>query len=367
MYTGWTTLFQDCNAEERPDNQKCPYTCDRKPVGAQNFLGIVAVCNAELPHEVGCGIHGTGQAGSSQDGDCKHAHWKTGGNGRCGEHLRDDLDLRNSGRFDTKSADHGCNQHNSAGVVSSKSTEQIGQRGEAAAKRDEIEQVVNGYKYDEHSGLRRNTLDHGIHCVINLHAGENGDNSSKDAHNGQRVIGALLGIDTVADQYNKGNEKCDCRALFLRADDDRIEILDVIAQLIIFLACCALLRAVCRDPHTDQPDSREWKNCADHQLTIAQTGNFLSDESDASQGTNHKTDLPGHLEQRRYDAGSNAQGRHNGNKDRGDDCIAAAKRAEKATDDDRANDKRDFGFGLRPRHRTTPWGTAGTEMDGYRP
>lgn len=232
MYTGWTTLFQDCNAEERPDNQKCPYTCDRKPVGAQNFLGIVAVCNAELPHEVGCGIHGTGQAGSSQDGDCKHAHWKTGGNGRCGEHLRDDLDLRNSGRFDTKSADHGCNQHNSAGVVSSKSTEQIGQRGEAAAKRDEIEQVVNGYKYDEHSGLRRNTLDHGIHCVINLHAGENGDNSSKDAHNGQRVIGALLGIDTVADQYNKGNEKCDCRALFLRADDDRIEILDVIAQLI---------------------------------------------------------------------------------------------------------------------------------------
>ena len=78
------------------------------------------------------------------------------------------------------------------------------------------------------------------------------------AHNGQRIIGALLGIDAVADQRNKGNKKCDRRALFLRADDDRIEIFDVVAQLIVFLACCALLRAVCRNPHTDQPDSREW-------------------------------------------------------------------------------------------------------------
>lgn len=38
---------------------------------------------------------------------------------------------------------------------------------------------------------------------------------------------------------------------------------------------------------------------------------------------------------------------HNGDQNRRDDSVAAAKRAEKTADDDRANDKRDFGFGLR--------------------
>jgi len=337
---------QNHGADKRPDNHKDGDASAGDPACLKHLLGVVALGDAQLAHHVAGGIDAAGQPRCGQDGDREQAHGQPAGDSGRAEHLGDDLDFRNSRRFDSKSADDRGDKHDSRRAVCRRAAQQLGDRVEAAAQRNQIQQDVDRHEYHEHLGLGSHALGHGIHHMVDIHAADDPDDRGQNDHHDQRIAGSLLGEDAVNDQGDERNQKNDGRPALFRRGLHLADILRFI-QMIGFLAFRSALGAVGREPHAAQPEDRKRDHRAQHQLAVGQVGHFLRHQGDAGERPHHQADFPGDLKQRGDDGGGDPQRRHDRDQDRGDHRVAAAQSPQQAADQNGTDDQGDLRLCLR--------------------